>query len=58
MSIDTATEQGRLKRLMEIVEGYFASQNWRALIRLVGLTPHDFDYTEADHGEAPAGARW
>lgn len=59
MSIDTATKEGRQKRIEEIADGYARSGNKRALTRVVGLSPSDWDYIPGqDDGEPPHGARW
>ena len=56
--IDTSTPEGRAKRLDEIVMGYLRTRNWRALAQAFGISRYDFDYSDADAGEAPKGARW
>ena len=60
MTYDTSTEEGRSKRLAQIVLDYTRMKNWRAITRLIGGSPrYDLgDYTDADAGEAPKGAEW
>jgi hypothetical protein len=57
--MDTATPEGREKRLNELADGHIRNGNKSALVRLIGGSANDFhDYTEADAGEAPKGAEW
>ena len=43
----------------QIAEGYEQTGNKPALVRLIGSSINDFgDYSEADAGEPPKGAKW
>src|SRR5579871_1509791 len=44
--IDTSTAAGREKRTEQLAEGYKTSGNFPALVRLVGLSNSDRDYSE------------
>jgi hypothetical protein len=57
---DTSTEEGRKRRLYQLVREYLERHNWAALTRLIGGSPrHDLgDYSDADAGEPPKGAVW
>ena len=57
---DTSTSEGRDTRLQQKVERYSRRRNWPTVVRLIGGSPrHDMqDYSDADAGEAPQGARW
>ncbi len=58
MTYNTATEEGRAKRLNEIVEGYKQSGNKTAIVRLIGGSVEDLgDYSPEDNGGDPAGYR-
>jgi len=58
MTHNTATEEGRAQRLMELVSDYLARRNWGGVARLIGGSPrYDHqDYMDADAGETPKGA--
>lgn len=60
MTFNTATQEGRDKRLEEFVGEAKKTRNFRTLTRLIGGSPrHDVqDYSDADAGEAPKGAQW
>jgi hypothetical protein len=57
---DTATVEGRARRLYQIVREYLKRHNWLAIARLIGGSPrYDLqDYADADAGEEPKGAVW
>jgi hypothetical protein len=60
MTHDTATQEGREKRMSELVLDYTRNRNWRGIVRLIGGSPrYDMqDIMDADAGEAPKGANW
>lgn len=55
---DTATKEGREKRIEELVEGHKKTGNRIGIVRLIGGTPNDMnDYIPGyDDGEEPKGS--
>ena len=52
MTFDTATAEGRQKRLEQLLEGYLKSGNKVAAVRLIGGSIEDFG-GPADSGSHP-----
>ena len=54
---NTATEEGRAKRMEELVEGYKETKNQAGIVRLIGGSRFDYqDYIPGrDDGEEPYG---
>lgn len=58
--MDTSTQEGMLKRTVQLVSEYAMRHNWVAIGNLIGGSPrYDLqDLSDADWGEAPKGAQW
>lgn len=57
---DYPVSEKQLKRQEKFVRDYAKTSNWPGVCRVIGGSPrYDLqDLTDADHGEAPAGAEW
>jgi hypothetical protein len=56
MTYDTSTQEGRDKRIEQLVNERLQRGNLVGVVSLIGGSVDDYrDYTPADNGEAPKG---